>query len=252
MSDLQIVVSENPTELAEAAAERFVDIVKERQSAAGTVRVALSGGSTPRALFNLLASDRFRSEIDWGQIDIFWGDERTVPPDDKDSNYRMARETLLSKVPIPDEHVHRIRCELEPDAAASDYELELTQVFGDVNPEGPPQFDLILLGIGTDGHTASCFPGTSALWVRDRLVVANPVPQQQTTRLTLSVPVLLAARNVLFLVAGEDKAPAVHLAIEGDWNPDETPSQFLRDASGTVIWMLDAAAASQLHDRGNG
>ena len=252
MSDLQIVVSENSSELAEAAAQQFVDIVTRCQAAAGTARVALSGGSTPRALFTLLASDRFRSKIDWSRIDLFWGDERTVPPDHEDSNYRMARETLISKVSIPDERVHRIRCELEPDPAASDYELQLTQVFGDGSPDQPPQFDLILLGIGSDGHTASLFPGTSALSVRDRLVVANPVPQQQTTRITLTVPVLQAAHNVLFLVAGEDKASAVHEAIEGGWNPTKTPSQFLREASGTVIWMLDTAAASQLRDRESG
>jgi len=169
-----------------------------------------------------------------------------VPPDNADSNFRMANETLLSKVPVSEERIHRMRGEIEPSAAAADYSLVLQQVFNPTGANETPQFDLILLGIGPDGHTASLFPHTSALAVRDSLVVANPVPQQQTTRLTLTVPVLLAASNILFLVAGGDKAPAVHLAIEGDWNPEATPSQFLREASGHVTWMLDAEAASLL------
>jgi 6-phosphogluconolactonase len=141
---------------------------------------------------------------------------------------------------------------MEPSAAAADYSLALQQVFQLTDEASMPQFDLILLGIGPDGHTASLFPHTSALAVRDLMVVANPVPQLQTTRLTLTVPVLLAAANVLFLVAGADKASAVHLAIEGDWNPEETPSQFLRQSSGQVVWMLDSAAAAELHNAPTG
>jgi 6-phosphogluconolactonase len=246
MSEPMIVVALSAQDLAETAARQFVSVVQHSQSESGRASVALSGGSTPRALFNLLANQPYTSQIDWTDVDIFWGDERTVPPDHPDSNYRMAKETLLSKLPIADDRVHRMRGELDPREAAVDYERELRQVFGDVSADRPPEFDLILLGIGSDGHTASCFPETEAVWVRDKLVVANPVPQQQTTRLTLSVPVLLAARNVFFLVAGADKAQAVHRAIEGDWNPNETPSQFLRDARGRVIWMLDTAAASEL------
>ncbi len=246
MSKPEIVVAASSAELAETAARRFVEIVRACQSEKGTARVSLSGGSTPRALFRLLAIDPYVSQIDWTAIEVFWGDERTVPPDHADSNYHMSRETLLDHVPIPDAHIHRMRGELDPVAAAVQYERVLTSVFAGSNAAHPPRFDLILLGLGGDGHTASLFPGTAALQVRDRLVVANPVPQQQTVRLSLTVPVLLAADHVLFLVAGADKADAVHRAIEGAWNPSETPSQYLRKAAGRVIWMLDAAAATEL------
>lgn len=246
MSEPEIVVTKDAAELASIAARRFVQVVREGQASGRNARVALSGGSTPRALFTLLASDEFKDRVEWKAIDVFWGDERTVPPDHADSNYRMANETLLNLVPIPESNVHRMHCEIEPDEAARLYEAELAAVFGNATATHPPQFDLILLGIGGDGHTASLFPGTDALSVRDRLVVANPVPQQQTTRLSLTVPVLLAAREVLFLVAGADKAPAVYRAIEGPWNPDQTPSQYLRQATGHVVWLLDKAAAADL------
>jgi 6-phosphogluconolactonase len=252
MSQPEIIVKSTPADLAQAAAERFVETVGESQREQGVARVALSGGSTPRALFTLLASADFADKLDWQSVEIFWGDERTVPPDHADSNYRMAHETLLSKLPVPAARVHRMRCELDPLKAAADYSLVLQQVFEltDVNPF--PRFDLILLGLGPDGHTASLFPHTSALNVRDQLVVANPVPQQQTTRLTLTVPVLQAAAHVHFLVAGQDKAPAVKRAIEGDWDPAETPSQYLRQASGQVTWLLDSAAASDLTQSSTG
>lgn len=252
MSFTEIIVEPTAAALARAAADRFVAIVAQCQQQDGLARIALSGGSTPRALFTLLASAEYASKIDWQALDIFWGDERTVPPDHSDSNYRMAHETLLSKVPVNEHRIHRIRGELESDAAAADYSLVLQQVFELTGEHSKPQFDLILLGIGPDGHTASLFPHTSALAERELLVLANPVPQQHTTRLTLTVPVLQAAANVLFLVAGADKAPAVRLAIEGEWNPVETPSQFLREASGQVIWMLDAAAAAELKNKPTG
>ncbi len=248
MSEPEIVVTSDTAELAAIAARRFVQVVSAAQQHGHNARVALSGGSTPRALFGLLASDEFAGRVDWRTVDVFWGDERTVPPDHADSNYRMANETLLSHVPIPESNVHRMRGELEPDEAARQYETELADVFGEATATKPPQFDLILLGIGGDGHTASLFPGTVALSIRDRLVVANPVPQQQTTRLSLTVPVLHAAREVLFLVTGADKAPAVYRAIEGPWDPNQTPSQYLREANGHVVWLLDKAAAADLGD----
>jgi 6-phosphogluconolactonase len=246
MNQPEIIVKATPADLAHAAAERFVQTVAQRQREQGIARVALSGGSTPRALFTLLASDAYADKLDWQSVDIFWGDERTVPPDHADSNYRMAHETLLSKVPVPAARIHRMRSELDPVRAAADYSLVLQQVFELAEANAIPQFDLVLLGLGPDGHTASLFPHTSALDVRDQLVVANPVPQQQTTRLTLSVPVLQAATNVHFLVAGQDKAPAVYRAIEGEWDPAETPSQYLRQASGKVTWLLDSAASADL------
>ena len=246
MSTLEIIVTATPDELTSVAANQFVSTIARYQQQSGRARVALSGGSTPRALFKLLASDAYISMIDWQAIDIFWGDERTVPPDHADSNYRMSRETLLSKVPIDEQRIHRMRGEIDPSAAATEYEHILRQVFQLTDANALPQFDLVLLGLGPDGHTASLFPHTAALAVRDRPVVANQVPQQQTTRLTLTAPVLLAATNVFFLVAGADKAPAVYRALEGSWNPDETPSQLLREASGRVTWMLDSAAAADL------
>lgn len=246
MSQPAIIVEPSPADLAHAAAERFVQTVSDAQRRRVVARVALSGGSTPRALFTLLASDEYANKLDWQAVDFFWGDERTVPPDHADSNYRMAQETLLSKLSIPEARIHRMRGEIDPVAAAADYSLVLQQVFELTGAGSIPRFDLILLGLGPDGHTASLFPHTSALDVRDQLVVANPVPQQQTTRLTFSVPVLLAAAHVHFLVAGNDKAPAVYRAIEGDWDPVETPSQYLRQASGLVTWLLDSAAAADL------
>ncbi len=252
MSEPEIVVTTDAAALAALAARRFVQVVGAAQSHSRNARVALSGGSTPRALFALLANDEFINRVDWRAIDVFWGDERTVPPDHPDSNYRMASETLLSLVPIPENHVHRMRCELGPDEAAREYEREIKTVFQGASPSNPPQFDLVLLGIGGDGHTASLFPDTDALSVRNRLVVANPVPRQQTIRLSLTVPVLLAAKEVLFLVAGSDKAPAVQRAIEGAWNPAETPSQYLREAHGHVVWLLDKAAAADLGDDAGG
>lgn len=252
MSQPEININPSPAELARAAAERFISTVSGAQRQGGSARIALSGGSTPRALFTLLASAEYADKLDWQTVDIFWGDERTVPPDHADSNYRMAHETLLSKLPVPEARIHRMRGEIDPVAAAADYSLVLQQVFELAETGAIPRFDLILLGLGPDGHTASLFPHTSALDVRDQLVVANPVPQQQTTRLTLTVPVLLAAAQIHFLVAGSDKAPAVHLALEGEWNPAETPSQYLRQANGQVTWLLDSAAATHLQQSPTG
>lgn len=252
MSRPVIVVKSTPVDLARAAADRFVQTVAESQRQHGVARIALSGGSTPRALFTLLASDEYANKLDWKTVDIFWGDERTVPPDHSDSNYRMANETLLRKLLVPEARIHRMRGELDPVAAAADYSLVLQQIFELAEPNAVPRFDLILLGLGPDGHTASLFPHTSALAVRNQLVVANPVPQQQTTRLTLTVPVLQAASNVHFLVAGSDKASAVYRAIEGAWDPAETPSQYLREANGQVTWLLDSAAAADLQNASAG
>jgi 6-phosphogluconolactonase len=242
----RITVVDDAHALARAAAERFVTIARESVAARGRFRVALSGGSTPRAMFRLLASEPMRSEVSWADVDVFWSDERTVPPDSPRSNYCMACDTLISRVPIPDDNVHRMRGEAtDPRRSADDYERELRRVFG-LGPDGIPDFDLMLLGIGGDGHTASLFPNTDALRERNRLVVANAVPQLQTARLTLTVPVLNASRYVLVLASGESKAQAVSQAIDGQWDPTETPSQYLRDAVGEVEWLLDHAAASRL------
>lgn len=229
-----------PEELAEAAARAFVEEAAKTIDERGRFAVALAGGSTPKATYEILARDH-AGEVDWPNVHVFFGDERTVPPDNEDSNYRMARESLLGLVPVGS--VHRMRGELPPDEAAASYEDELREFFG----EAPPVLDLVMLGIGEDGHTASLFPGTPALEVTDRLVVANPVPKLDTTRLTLTVPVLNDARKVLFLVAGEGKTAALAEILEGEADPRTYPAKLVHPPGGP-IWMVDHAAASSLDD----
>ena len=199
--------------------------------------MALAGGSTPKALYELLATE-YRDTLDWKGVHTFFGDERTVPPDHEDSNYRMAQHTLLSRVPVGS--VHRMRGELDPREAATLYEEELEEFFG-----GPPRFDLVLLGIGEDGHTASLFPGTRALDVTDRVVVENSVEKLDTIRLTLTVPAINAAKKVNFLAAGEGKAGALEEVIKGDANPHVYPAKLIRPEDGAT-WMVDRAAARLL------
>ena len=237
MNSPNVRVFETPQRLAEAAAESFVEEAAKSMGDRGRFAVALAGGSTPKALYELLATG-YRSTLDWSGIHAFFGDERTVPPDHEDSNYRMAQEALLSRVPLGS--VHRMRGELDPAEAAALYEEELVEFFG-----GPPRFDLVLLGIGEDGHTASLFPGTPALDVRDRWAVENPVEKLGTVRLTLTVPAINAAERVNFLVVGEGKAGALKEILEGDANPHEYPAKLVRPKCGAT-WMVDRAAAQLL------
>ena len=236
---MSVNVYANPEELAQAAAREFAARAAEAIDERGRFAVVLAGGSTPRATYELLARD-YRDTIDWKEVHVFFGDERSVPPDDDDSNYKMARESLLDHVPIGS--VHRMQGELPPDEAAEAYEQDLRDFFGS---EHLPRFDLILLGTGPDGHTASLFPETSALEVHDRLVVANPVLKLETTRITLTVPAINAARAVCFLVAGENKAGPVAEIVEGNPDPREYPASLIQPENGPV-WMLDRAAASGL------
>ena len=248
MSHQEIVVVPDAPSLAREAARRVVDVARDQIALRGRLTLALSGGSTPRALFRLLAAPPQSGDVDWSRVHVFWGDERTVPPDDDESNYRMAREALLDHVPVPPEQIHRIQAENRPDEAAASYEQVLREVFGLAVGE-PPDFGLMLLGIGADGHTASLFPGTRALEETDRLVVANVVPQLNTTRITVTVPVITEAANVLVLVAGADKVDAVRRALQAPYDPTQTPSQVLRTAAGRVTWLLDEAAAAGLDRR---
>jgi len=234
--------------LSEAAAHEWVRCSREAVAARGRFTVALSGGSTPKRLYHLLAAEPFRSQIDWGRVEIFWGDERCVPPDHADSNYHMAREAMLAHLPIPTEHVHRIEAErADRDAAAWNYTDVLGRVFKDtVYADGPPPaFDLILLGMGPDGHTASLFPHTKALDETKRWVVANHVPQLNTDRLTLTRPILNRAREVLFLVAGADKAERLVEVLAGPADPKRLPSQSIQP-DGQLVWFVDRAAAARL------
>jgi 6-phosphogluconolactonase len=237
---LNLLVHETPQELAQAAARDFATKAEAAIGERGRFAVALAGGSTPEATYEVLAND-YAGALDWSKVHVFFGDERTVPPNHEDSNYRMAHETLLSRVPVGS--VHRMRGELPPAEAAAAYEEELRGFFG--TSDEPPSLDLILLGIGDDGHTASLFPETSALEIHDRWVVANPVLKLETTRLTLTVPVINAARAVNFLVAGEGKADALKEILEGEADPREYPAKLIRPEGGPV-WMVDRAAAKFL------
>jgi 6-phosphogluconolactonase len=223
--------------LAEAAARLFVERAQRSIDGTGRFAVALAGGSTPQRAYELLA-DAHRDDLDWGKVHVFFGDERGVPPDHEDSNYRMANEALLSRVPVGS--AHRMRGELPPPEAAADYERELRGFFG-----GPPVFDLVMLGIGEDGHTASLFPRTPALDATDRLAAANPVEKLGTTRLTLTAPTINASREVVFVVAGGGKAEALKEILEGDADPRDYPAKLIRPA-GDPTWMVDRAAARLL------
>jgi 6-phosphogluconolactonase len=237
---LNLLVYETPEELAEAAARHFVARAEEAITERGRFTVALAGGSTPERTYRMLAQD-YADRLDWSKVHVFFGDERTVSPEDENSNFRMVRETLLSHIRVGS--VHRMRCELLPTEAAADYERQLREYFG---TDGVPAFDLIQLGLGEDGHTASLFPETSALDISDRLVVVNPVLKLETSRLTLTIPVINAGGVIAFLVAGEDKAEALKEVLEGDADPRAYPAKFVRPENGDLIWMVDRAAARLL------
>lgn len=228
-------------ELAEAAARDFVERAQKAIEDTGRFVVALAGGSTPEATYEMLATEEYADRLDWSKVHVFFGDERSVPPDDEDSNYRMANEALLSHVSVGS--VHRMKGELHPDEAAAEYEEELREFFG--TPGRPPEFDLIQLGIGDDGHTASLFPNTPALDVTDCWVAQNPVPKLETVRITLTLPVLNAAKAISFLIAGEGKAEALREVLEGDADPYDYPSKFVQPV-GELNWMADQEAASML------
>jgi 6-phosphogluconolactonase len=237
-----------PQELFAAAAEEVVRAANDAVAERGRFTIALSGGSTPKNLFNLLATNA-RTVLPWDRMFFFFGDERHVPPTDPESNYRMADESLLSKVPVPPGNVFRIAAE-NPDAAAAAaaYEKTLEKFFA-LQPGQFPVFDLILLGMGPDGHTASLFPGTAGLQEKSRLVIANWVEKFKTSRITLTLPVLNAARCVTFLVSGTDKAPALHAVLDSDAPGEQYPSKLVRPTDGKLIWLVDRAAASELSTR---
>ena len=242
-ADLRIV--DDLRGLSQAAAEEFVTQATGTVRANGRFTVALSGGSTPKSLFSLLAST-FRDQLPWDKMFFFWGDERHVPPDHPESNYRMAYEALLSKVPVPAENVFRVPAE-NPDAsqAAADYEQALRKFF-ELSPGTFPRLDLILLGMGPDGHTASLFPGTSGLREKSRLVVANWVEKFKAYRITFTLPVLNNAAVVTFLVGGADKAETVREVLEGSQPAELFPSKLIHPTNGRLMWMLDQAAAVAL------
>ena len=229
-------------ELSLRVAEVAVRTINESVRSNGSFSVALSGGNTPRTLYRLLSS-RFRDQIPWKNVNVFWGDERYVPLADPQSNYRMARETLLDAVPCPAGNVHPMPTELpDPDVAAREYEKTLRSYFS----KDWPRFDLVLLGLGEEGHTASLFPGSPALNETKRWVVAVKAPAEPPLRLTLTLPAITEAANIYFLVAGSNKAQALHHVLTGSPDPKNYPASGIRRAGGTVIWWLDRASAARV------
>jgi len=240
---MRIEVAESADALSHAVAEQFVRLTTDAARARGRCAVALSGGSSPRGVYRLLGAPAFRTRVRWSDIHFFWGDERHVPPDHPDSNYRMAVEAMLSNVPVPPANVHRIRTELpDPERAANEYEQKVREC---VDGEPIPRFDLIHLGIGTDGHIASLFPGSAALEERQRLCVANWVEKLQAYRITLTLPVLNAARALVFIVTGAEKAPIVQRVLSEPAGPAPLPAKLIRPADGELWWMLDRDAAGE-------
>lgn len=237
----RFTVLPDPAAVATATADRFVEVAARAIEERGTVRVALSGGSTPKQVYPLLLQPERRDAIDWSRVEFFWGDERSVPPDHPDSNFGVAYGMLISQLPdVRPDRVHRMPAEAaDIDAAALSHESELRLAFDSRGSE-PPAFDLIWLGMGPDGHTASLFPGTDALDETERWVVGNWIPSQDTWRMTLTYPVLNAAREVLVVVTGADKADALRAIRAGD---SGLPAE--RVAGDRVEWIVDAAAAGE-------
>jgi 6-phosphogluconolactonase len=241
-TSIEILADENA--LAEAAADRFVSIVESTLRYRRVADVALAGGSTPRAMNALLASPQLRSSVAWNRVRFFFGDERTVPPDDAESNYRMTYDTLFGPLGIPEANIFRMRGEDEPHAAAAAYAACLTAEFG-----SRPRFDLLFLGMGPDGHTASLFPGTLATVDDTQLVVANWVEKFSTWRITLTPHVLNDAAHVVITTGGASKADALHGVLDGPHQPDLYPVQLVAPVDGELHWIIDEAAAAKLARR---
>jgi 6-phosphogluconolactonase len=235
-------------EVVRVEAERVVARAGAAIAIRGRFFLALSGGSTPKPLYTLLATPPVAMRIDWSRVHVFWGDERCVPPNDPRSNYRMAREALLDHLPLPSANVHRIRGEEDPAQAAAAYEELLRGFFGGIEIPAKTSFDLVLLGMGADGHTASLFPGSAAARETHRWVVASPGPQPESWRVTLTPVLINAADHVTFLVSGAEKADRLKEVLE-DRLPNPLPAQLIQPKHGALHWMIDAAAATRLGGR---
>ena len=242
----EVRILPNGAAIAARAAQILVDAAKAAAPSNRTFSVALAGGSTPKALYALLAAEPLRSQVPWNNLNLFFGDERHVPPDHNDSNFRMATEALLSKAPIKPEQVHRILAENSDAAqAAAQYEQVLRSEFH-LSPGQRPRFDLVLLGMGNEGHTLSLFPGTKALHDNGRLVMHNWVGKLYTDRITMTAPVANNSALVLFMVTGADKAPALKAVLEGPYEPEQLPSQLIAPENGKLLWLIDPAAGAML------
>jgi len=239
----RVQVFDDAEAVARGAAERFVELGQAAIDARGCFSVGLAGGSTPKRAYELLASEAYREQLNWSKVHIFFGDERCVPPDHSESNYRMANEALISRVSIPPPNVHRINGLGDAVANASLYEDELRTFF---NAASWPRFDLVLLGMGDDGHTASLFPGTKALVEPRAWVVANWVEKFGTFRITLTAPAINHAANIAFLVTGATKAERLLEVLRGALDPEKLPSQLIQPLDGSLFWLVDKAAAGRL------
>jgi len=243
-------------ELNRFAAEKFVEIANAAIRSGGRFTVALSGGSTPKSLYQLLSSDEYKKKVDWSKVFFFFGDERNVAPDDKDSNFRMADENLFTPLRISEENIFRWRTEIgDAEITAVKYESAVWNFFENKNKTNIsaddsdyPCFDLILLGMGADGHTASLFPFTEALDEKTTIAVANLIDELETTRLTLTFPVINHAAKVIFLVKGADKAEALREVIQGEFQPEKYPAQAVKLRKGELLWLVDGQAAALLDD----
>ena len=244
--DHKIILCENAKTLAYEGALFFMELVNKYIEEKESVNVVLSGGSTPKVLYYLLSGDDLKNKVDWSKVHLFWGDERAVPPDNDESNYRMVREMLIKGIEIPEENVHRIKGE-EGEGAADLYRIELTENISD-QKEGIPVFDIIILGMGTDGHTASLFPESSLLHEKEVSVASLYVEKLDSTRITITPPVIKAARNILVLISGKNKAAAMKEVWEKELSNEKHPIQLVNDCAGKVTWLIDKDAASLLEN----
>ncbi|MEE8349776.1 MAG: 6-phosphogluconolactonase [Acidobacteriota bacterium] len=242
----QLIVCDNLEELGRRAAALFVTLAREAVTSRGRFSVALSGGETPKALHGQLESDSHVSRVPWSEVHVFWGDERYVPLDHPDSNCGMARATLLDQVPIPDQNIFPVPTESEDVKLAADRYQQTISSFFDLDEGGLPRFDLIVLGMGDDGHTASLFPDTPALKDFDRVVVANYVEKLDAHRVTFTVSAINQAAFVVFLVSGASKAAPLKQVLEGPYQPNRFPSQLIRPDNGELLFLVDRDAAAEL------
>ena len=243
----EIRILEDGAAIAKRAAQEFVQAAASAVREKGCFNVVLAGGSTPKALYSLLVNDpTLRSQVPWDKIHLFFGDERHVAPDHPDSNFRMATETLISKSPLKPEKVTRIKGEYpDADQAALEYEKALREYFKLKDGEYP-RFDLVLAGMGNEGHTLSLFPGTKALHADGRIAVRNWVGKLYAERITLTAPAASNAAQIIFMVTGADKAPALKAVLEGPYEPEQLPAQLLQPKNGKLLWLVDTAAGSML------
>ena len=247
---MSIKVLGDMDELARKGADIFTAMAEEKAAEGGVLTVALSGGNTPRTLYRVLSSRPYSTKVPWGSVHFFFGDERCVDPDDSESNFRMAFYTLLSQVDIPEANIHRMEGEGEPAESAKKYEREVRAFFeahGKVDEAtSMPVFDLVLLGMGEDGHTLSLFPQTKALVEKERLVLENYVEKDKGWRLTFTLPLVNGASRIVFLVSGGSKAQVLKEVIEGHAWAFDYPAELVSPAGGEVEWLVDKAAAGQL------